>query len=164
MATKNHLARLKKDVVKRIGRVSGTLVPLMVFFYLLAGFYVLFANYEQIPGLLALMVKSAFSPAEATGAFIGGTAASAFMFGMKRAVFSNEAGQGSSAIAHAAAKTNELLWIKRQVFGLTSTSRPVVNVAGPPRRSPALRIRQSSRRTAFMQQSMMFGRWCGSVG
>ena len=93
--------------IKRIGRVSGTLVPLMVFFYLLAGFYVLFANYEQIPGLLALIVKSAFSPAEATGAFIGGTAASAFMFGMKRAVFSNEAGQGSSAIAHAAAKTDE---------------------------------------------------------
>jgi AGCS family alanine or glycine:cation symporter len=93
--------------IKRIGRVAGLLVPLMVFFYVIAGFFVLFAHYEQIPGLLALMVKSAFSPVEATGAFIGGTAASAFMFGMKRAVFSNEAGQGSSAIAHAAAKTDE---------------------------------------------------------
>jgi len=93
--------------IKRIGRVAGTLVPIMVFFYVVAGFYVLFAHYEMIPGLLALMVKSAFSPTEAAGAFIGGTAASAFMFGMKRAVFSNEAGQGSSAMAHAAAKTDE---------------------------------------------------------
>jgi AGCS family alanine or glycine:cation symporter len=93
--------------IKRIGLVAGTLVPIMVFFYVVAGFYVLFAHYEMIPGLLAMMVKSAFSPTEATGAFIGGTAASAFMFGMKRAVFSNEAGQGSSAMAHAAAKTDE---------------------------------------------------------
>ena len=42
-----------------------------------------------------------------TGAFIGGTAGYAFLFGMKRALFSNEAGQGSSPIAHSAAKTNE---------------------------------------------------------
>jgi AGCS family alanine or glycine:cation symporter len=79
----------------------------MVFFYVVAGFYVLFVHFEKIPGLLALMVTSAFSPTEAAGAFAGGTIASAFMFGMKRAVFSNEAGQGSSAIAHSAAKTDE---------------------------------------------------------
>ena len=93
--------------IKRIGRVAGTIVPVMVFFYIIAGFYVLFIHYEKIPSLLALIVTSAFSPTEATGAFIGGTVASAFMFGMKRAIFSNEAGQGSSAMAHAAAKTNE---------------------------------------------------------
>ena len=93
--------------IKRIGRVAGTIVPVMVCFYIIAGFYVLFVHYEKIPSLLALMVTSAFSPSEATGAFIGGTVASAFMFGMKRAIFSNEAGQGSSAMAHAAAKTNE---------------------------------------------------------
>ena len=70
-------------------------------------FYVLFANLGQIPELLGLIITSAFAPTEATGAFIGGTVGSAFLFGMKRAVFSNEAGQGSSAIAHAAAKTDE---------------------------------------------------------
>ncbi len=57
--------------------------------------------------MFALIVKSAFLPTEATGAFIGGSAASAFLFGLKRAVFSNEAGQGSSPIAHSAAKTDE---------------------------------------------------------
>jgi AGCS family alanine or glycine:cation symporter len=93
--------------IKRIGKVAGTLVPGMVFIYVIAGFYVLFANFSDIPAMFALIAASAFSPTEASGAFIGGTVASAFLFGMKRAVFSNEAGQGSSAIAHAAAKTDE---------------------------------------------------------
>jgi AGCS family alanine or glycine:cation symporter len=93
--------------IKRIGKVAGTLVPGMVFIYLIAGFYVLFSNFSDIPAMFSLIITSAFSPTEASGAFIGGTVASAFLFGMKRAVFSNEAGQGSSAIAHAAAKTDE---------------------------------------------------------
>ncbi len=93
--------------IRRIGKVAGTLVPVMVLIYVVAGFYVLFANFGQIPELLGLIVKSAFLPTEATGAFVGGTVGSAFLFGMKRAIFSNEAGQGSSAMAHAAAKTDE---------------------------------------------------------
>ncbi len=93
--------------IKRIGKFAGLLVPFMVALYMGAGSWVLFANYEQIPSLLILMATSAFSETEAAGAFIGGTAGSAFLFGMKRAVFSNEAGQGSSSMAHAAAKTDE---------------------------------------------------------
>jgi len=93
--------------IKRIGKVTGTLVPLMVALYLAAGSYVLAVHIGEIPGMFVLIVKSAFMPTEAGGAFIGGTAASAFLFGMKRAVFSNEAGQGSSPIAHSAAQTDE---------------------------------------------------------
>ncbi|MDH3615908.1 MAG: amino acid carrier protein [Gammaproteobacteria bacterium] len=93
--------------IKRIGKVTATLVPLMVFLYLAAGSYVLATNIGDIPSIFALIIKSAFIPTEAGGAFIGGTAASAFLFGLKRAVFSNEAGQGSSPIAHSAAKTDE---------------------------------------------------------
>ena len=93
--------------IKRIGKVAGTIVPGMVLIYVVAGFYVLFANFGQIPEMLGLIVTSAFTSTEATGAFVGGTVGSAFLFGMKRAIFSNEAGQGSSAIAHAAAKTDE---------------------------------------------------------
>lgn len=93
--------------IKRIGKVAGTLVPFMVALYLLAGTYVLAVNFGEIPTMFVLIVKSAMAPTEAAGAFIGGTAASAFLFGLKRAVFSNEAGQGSSPIAHAAAKTDE---------------------------------------------------------
>jgi AGCS family alanine or glycine:cation symporter len=93
--------------IKRIGRVAGLLVPGMVFLYIIAGLYVLIVHYDQIPAMLILIVDSAFTPTEATGAFIGGTVASAFLFGMKRAIFSNEAGQGSSPMAHCAAKTDE---------------------------------------------------------
>ena len=93
--------------IKRIGAVAGRLVPIMVTLYLLAGIYVLIMSADQIPQMFVLIVSAAFSPQEATGAFIGGTAGYAFLFGMKRALFSNEAGQGSSPIAHSAAKTDE---------------------------------------------------------
>ncbi|MDZ7644259.1 MAG: amino acid carrier protein [Woeseiaceae bacterium] len=93
--------------IRRIGRVTAMLVPTMVFLYMTCGLYVLVMNAPEIPRLLLLIVTSAFSPTEASGAFVGGTAATAFLFGMKRAIFSNEAGQGSSAIAHSAVKTDE---------------------------------------------------------
>ena len=93
--------------IKRIGAVAGRLVPVMVALYLLAGTYVLIAHAADIPAMIALIFRAAFLPQEMTGAFIGGTAGYAFLFGMKRAVFSNEAGQGSSPIAHSAAKTDE---------------------------------------------------------
>ncbi len=93
--------------IKRIGAVAGRLVPAMVALYLLAGSYVLLVNIGVVPEMFALIFKAAFSPQEATGAFIGGTMGYAFLFGMKRALFSNEAGQGSSPIAHSAAKTDE---------------------------------------------------------
>jgi alanine or glycine:cation symporter, AGCS family len=93
--------------IKRIGRVAGILVPFMVALYLMTGIYVLILNVSDIPGMLLMIVANAFTPTEAAGAFVGGTAASAFLFGMKRAVFSNEAGQGSSPMAHSAVKTDE---------------------------------------------------------
>ena len=93
--------------IRRIGRFAATVVPVMVAAYLVAGIWVLAANITEVPAMFALIVKSAFAPSEAAGAFIGGSAASAFLFGMKRAIFSNEAGQGSSPMVHAAAKTDE---------------------------------------------------------
>jgi alanine or glycine:cation symporter, AGCS family len=93
--------------IKRIGAVAGRLVPFMCVLYLLAAGYVVTAHLGEVPAMLRLIVVSAFTPAEATGAFLGGTAGFAFLWGMKRALFSSEAGQGSAPIAHAAAKTNE---------------------------------------------------------
>ena len=93
--------------IKRIGNVAGRLVPLMCVLYLLSAFYVLIMNIGIVPEMLTLIVKSAFNPLEAQGAFIGGTFGYAFFWGMKRALFSNEAGQGSAPIAHSAAKTDE---------------------------------------------------------
>ena len=71
--------------IKRIGAVAGALVPLMVALYLIAGSYVLLVNVGEIPAMFVLIVKSAFLPTEASGAFIGGTAGYGVPVGMKRA-------------------------------------------------------------------------------
>ncbi|TVQ60019.1 MAG: alanine:cation symporter family protein [Phycisphaerales bacterium] len=93
--------------IKRIGSVTGRLVPLMCALYLLAALYVIVLNLGSVPEMLRLIVVSAFSTADASDAFLGGTAGYAFLWGMKRALFSSEAGQGSAPIAHSAAKTDE---------------------------------------------------------
>jgi AGCS family alanine or glycine:cation symporter len=93
--------------IKRIGAVTGRLVPFMLALYMLGGLYVLGTNFRSIPEIFSMIFTAAFSPLEANGAFLGGTMGYAFLFGMKRALFSNEAGQGTSPIAHAAAKTSE---------------------------------------------------------
>jgi AGCS family alanine or glycine:cation symporter len=93
--------------IHRIGRVAAALVPFMVIIYFAAAIYVLIVNAGEIPAMFGLIFRSAFSATEASGAFIGGTVGYAFLYGMKRAIFSNEAGQGTSPIAHSAAKTSE---------------------------------------------------------
>jgi AGCS family alanine or glycine:cation symporter len=93
--------------VQRIGTVVGKLVPFMCGLYVLCGLYILALNWQALPDLFALILTSAFSPAEAVGAFTGGSLAGAFVFGMKRALFSSEAGLGTAPIAHSAVKTSE---------------------------------------------------------
>ena len=93
--------------IKRIGRVAAKLVPVMCVLYLLSAFAVLATNISLLPGIFAEIFRSAFSGTEATGAFIGASFYFAFFWGMKRALFSNEAGLGSAPIAHAAAKTGQ---------------------------------------------------------
>lgn len=93
--------------IKRIGAVTGTLVPFMCVLYLIAAVGVVVLRFEDIPAMLRLVFVSAFTPAEASGAFLGGSAGYAFLWGMKRALFSSESGQGSAPIAHAAAKSSE---------------------------------------------------------
>ena len=93
--------------IRRLGTVAGWLVPFMILLYIGGGLVLLLVNVEQLPSVFASIFRSAFAPHEATGAFIGGTAGYAFLFGMKRALYSNEAGQGSSPIVHAAARTRE---------------------------------------------------------
>jgi AGCS family alanine or glycine:cation symporter len=93
--------------IRRIGSVAGRLVPLMCGIYLLGGLVVVAANAQAVPGLLRRIVEDAFAASSASGAFLGGAAGFAFLKGMQRALFSNEAGQGSSPIAHCAARTEE---------------------------------------------------------
>ena len=99
--------------IKVIGRVASFIVPFMCAIYLIAAFWVLGKNIADVPALLGLIVKSGLpeflggSSAAPEGAFLGGTAGYAMMWGIKRALFSSESGQGSAPIAHSAARTDE---------------------------------------------------------
>ena len=64
-------------------------------------------HFDQLPGVLLLIFESAFTPAAEIGGFAGGTFIFMLTWGVKRGLFSNESGQGSAPIAHAAAKTDE---------------------------------------------------------
>ena len=93
--------------IKRIGQVASKLVPIMCVVYVLGASYIILAHVTEIPRYLSLIVTSAFRTTDASGSFVGVGMWVAFTWGLKRACFSNEAGEGSAAIAHAAAKTNE---------------------------------------------------------
>ncbi len=88
--------------IKRIGAATSRIVPLMVAIYVLAALFVLGTHVRAIPAAFALIFTRAFSDNALYGGFVG-----VVVWGVQRASFSNEAGLGSSAIAHAAAKTNE---------------------------------------------------------
>ena len=95
--------------VKRIGAVAGKLVPLMCGIYVIAGLGVLVLNIGEIPAMIMLIIRDGvgLGSSDATGAFIGGSFGYAAIKGIQRALFSSEAGQGSSPIAHSAAKCDE---------------------------------------------------------
>ncbi len=93
--------------IKRIGAVASKLVPFMCVVYVLGALAVLVSNAQSVPEMFSLIFTSAFSRTAGEGAFAGIGVYAAFKIGLQRALFSNEAGQGSAAIAHAAAKTEE---------------------------------------------------------
>ncbi len=92
--------------IRRIGAVTAVLAPAMAIMYVVGALYILAVNWAQIPHGFALIFKNAFAPESLVG---GGVASFllTLMWGVKRGLFSNEAGQGSAPIAHAAAKTKE---------------------------------------------------------
>src|SRR5687768_10234170 len=93
--------------IERIAKVSEMLVPFMAIFYFIGAFSVIFYNAENIIPSLAAVGNDLFSGSAATGGFLGATISFAFNRGVNRGLFSNEAGQGSAPIAHAAAKAHE---------------------------------------------------------
>ncbi len=90
--------------IKQIAKVTRVLVPLMGALYLGAGFTIIAMNISELPAAIGLIFKSAFGLEAAGGGVIG-----ALINGVQRATYSNEAGVGSSAIAHSAVKTDQPL-------------------------------------------------------
>ena len=89
--------------ILRIGTVASKLVPGMLILYMAAAAWILGVNYANIPKCLWLIITDAFSGQAVAGGAIGAV----IMTGVRRAAYSNEAGIGTAALAHGAAKTTE---------------------------------------------------------
>jgi AGCS family alanine or glycine:cation symporter len=92
--------------IRRIGKVTAVLAPVMALLYVGGALLVLMMNINRLPGTFLLIVEEAFAPSSLAGG-AAGSFLMTLMWGIRRGLFSNEAGQGSAPIAHAAAKTTE---------------------------------------------------------
>ena len=101
--------------VKRIGKVTEKLVPLMALLYVILGIGLIVMRFNLVPAVFASIFQGAFNPAAVTGGVIG-TFFVSLQKGFSRGIFSNEAGLGTGSIAHACADTNEP--VKQGMFGI----------------------------------------------
>jgi len=88
--------------IKRIGATASKIVPSMCLLYVAACVWIIATHITQVPALVLLIFTEAFNPTAIQGGILG-----VIVLGVQRAAFSNEAGVGSAAIAHSAAKTDE---------------------------------------------------------
>lgn len=101
--------------IKRIGRVSEKLVPLMALLYIVLSLGVIALNIQKIPAVFASIIQGAFQPSAVTGGIVGSFFLS-MKKGVSRGIFSNEAGLGTGSIAHACADTSKP--VKQGMFGI----------------------------------------------
>jgi len=101
--------------MKRIGRVSEKLVPIMAVFYIVLGIGLIVMRVEHIPAVFASIFQGAFNPSAFTGGVVGSFLIS-MQKGVSRGIFSNEAGLGTGSIAHACADTKEP--VKQGLYGI----------------------------------------------
>jgi len=106
--------------VRRIGRFSEKLVPLMSLIYICGGLVVIVINFDQIPAAFGEIFKYAFAPLPAAGGAAGIAIATTIKQGMARGMLSNEAGLGTSPMVHATADTShpfqQGMWGAFEVF------------------------------------------------
>jgi len=93
--------------IKRIGRVTASLMPVMAIIYVLGALIILLLNVEKVLPAFGTIIEYAFTPKAGAFGIGSGLFLTTLVWGIKRGLFSNEAGQGSAPIAHGAAKTKE---------------------------------------------------------
>ncbi len=93
--------------IRSIAKVASALAPTMAAIYVLGALTVLLMHVGEVPGAFGTIISNAFNPQAGVGGSAAGVFSLTLLWGVKRGLFSNEAGQGSAPIAHAAAKTNE---------------------------------------------------------
>lgn len=94
--------------IKRIGKVTEKLVPAMVGVYFLGALFIIVAKFGNIPQVFMEIFTGAFGGTAAVGGFAGVVVKEVIVMGIRRATFSNEAGMGSAAMAHSAAKSTPI--------------------------------------------------------
>ena len=92
--------------IKRIGKVTELVVPLMAGVYVGAGILIVIMNVSSVPAFFSLTFSNAFTSSSALGGFAGAAIAETVRWGFARGLYSNEAGMGTAPIAHAAAMTD----------------------------------------------------------
>lgn len=92
--------------LRSVARIAGKIVPVMAILYILLALFIIITNFSQFPAAIVLIVKSAFGFEQAAGGVIGYGIAQAMINGIKRGLFSNEAGMGSAPNAAATAKSH----------------------------------------------------------
>ena len=102
--------------IKRIGKVASMLVPFMSLLFIVMALIAIFMNVKNIPNAFALIFSKAFNFKAAGGGILGYSFSQVIKKGMARGVFSNEAGLGSSVIAHSASETREP--VKQGLWGV----------------------------------------------
>jgi AGCS family alanine or glycine:cation symporter len=93
--------------IKSIGRAAEKLAPLKVGLYLLGGLWVILFHAREVPGVLALIVREAFSVGAVTGGTAGVGVMIAMRYGLARGIYANEAGYGTAAVAYATAQSRD---------------------------------------------------------
>ena len=101
--------------IRRIGKVTETLVPFMAFLYLILGLGVVLLNIQHVPAVFRSIFEGAFHPAAFSGGMVGSLFTS-MKKGVSRGIFSNEAGLGTGSIAHATADITHP--VKQGLFGI----------------------------------------------
>ena len=105
--------------IKSIGKVTASLVPIMIVFYVGAALYILIVNIAAVPAAFALIFTDAFTGTAAVGGFAGSVLIIVIQYGVARGMFSNESGLGSAAIAAAAAQTSHP--VRQGLVSMTQT-------------------------------------------
>jgi len=101
--------------IKRIGKVTEKLVPIMALLYIVLGIGLIVMKFDRIPAVFASIFQGAFTPRAVTGGIVGSFFLS-MRNGISRGIFSNEAGLGTGSIAHACADTDDP--VQQGMFGI----------------------------------------------
>ncbi|HIY66636.1 MAG TPA: sodium:alanine symporter family protein [Candidatus Agrococcus pullicola] len=105
--------------VRSISSAAGSVVPLMVVFFIVAQLWILGSHVTEIPAAFATIFTDAFTGTAAVGGFVGAAVIAAIQFGLARGLFSNESGMGSAAIAAGAAQTSHP--VRQGLVSMTQT-------------------------------------------